>query len=87
MDTTQIVLLAIVIILAVFLAALGFQAFFVLKDVRKTLVRMNNLFDDADELVDQVKAPIESAGNFVSALTAGAGIAHLLKKGKEEKKK
>jgi hypothetical protein len=87
MDTTQIVLLAIAIILTVFLVALGFQAFFVLKDVRKTLLRMNRLFDDADELVDQVKKPIESAGNFVTALTAGAGIAHLLKKGKEEKRK
>ncbi|MBI3283021.1 hypothetical protein HYZ70_02995 [Candidatus Curtissbacteria bacterium] len=87
MDATQIVLLAVVIILAVFMVALGFQAFFVLRDARKTLVRMNKLFDDADDLVDQVRKPIASAGSFVTALIAGAGLTHLLKRGKEEKKK
>lgn len=86
MDTTQIVLLAVTVVLAVFLVALGFQVFFVLKDLRRTLTRMNRLFDDADELVDQVKKPIQSAGNIVSALTAGAGIAHLLKRGDKKEK-
>ena len=87
MDTTQTVLLAIIIVLAIFLVALGFQVFFVLKDLRKTLHRMNMLFDDANQLVTDIKKPVESAGNFVTALTAGAGIAHLLKKGKKEKNK
>lgn len=86
MDTTQIVLLAIVIILAVFLVALGFQTFFVLRDLRKSLVRMNKLFDDADDLVGQVRQPIESAGNFVTALVAGAGLTHLLKRGDKKEK-
>lgn len=85
MDTTQIVLLAVIVVLAIFLVALGFQVFFVLKDLRKTLTRMNRLFDDADDLVGQVKKPIQTAGNFVTALTAGAGIAHLLNRGKGSK--
>ncbi len=87
MDITQTILLAIIIVLAIFLVALGFQVFFVLKDLRKTLNRMNMLFDDANSLITQVKKPVESAGNFVSALTAGAGIAHLLKRGKSTKEK
>lgn len=86
MDTTQIVLLAVIVVLAIFLVALGFQVFFVLKDLRKTLTRANRLFDDADDLVGQVRKPIQSAGNFVTALTAGAGIAHLLKRGSKEPK-
>lgn len=81
MDTTQIVLLAVIIVLTIFLVAIGFQVFFVLKDLRKTLFRMNRLFDNADDLVGQVKKPIESAGNIFTAMTAGVGIAHLLKKG------
>jgi len=87
MDTTQIVLLAIVIILAIFLVAIGFQAFFALRDLRKSLVRANKLLDETDDLLDQVRKPIASAGNFITALAAGAGISHLLKRGKEEKKK
>lgn len=86
MDITQTILLAIIIVLAIFLVALGFQVFFVLKDLRKTLTRMNMLFDDANNLIAEVKKPVESAGNFVSALTAGAGIMHLLKKGKSKEK-
>lgn len=80
MDTTQTILLAVVVVLAIFLAALGFQAFFALKDLRRTLWRTNRLLDDADQLVSEVKKPLESAGHFVTALTAGAGIAHILKK-------
>ena len=80
MDTSQVILLAVVIVLAIFLVALGFQVYFVLKDIRKTLMRMNRLFDDADDLVGQVKKPIDSASNFFTALTAGAGLAHILKR-------
>jgi hypothetical protein len=88
MDMTQAILITVIIILAIFLVALGFQAYFVLKDFRKTLTRMNRLFEDADDLVGQVKKPIDSAGNFFTALTAGAGIAHILKNktGKSTKK-
>jgi len=85
MDLTQIVLLSVIIVLTVFLVVLGFQVFFVLRDLRFTLKRMNRLFDDANVLVDEVKKPIEKASNFFTALTAGAGLVHLLKKGKDER--
>ena len=84
MDITQTILLAIIIVLTVFLVVLGSQAFFVLKDFRKTLRKVNRLFDDADDLVGSVKNPIRSAGSIIQALTAGAGFAHLLKRGKSE---
>ncbi|MBI3342291.1 hypothetical protein HY024_04165 [Candidatus Curtissbacteria bacterium] len=87
MDITQTVLLSVIVVLTVFLVLLGCQAFFVLKDVRKTLIKVNKLFDDADNLVGQVKNPITSATNLVSALTAGAGLAHLLKQHKKEDSK
>lgn len=86
MDITQTVLLSVIVVLTVFLAILGFQAFFVLKDLRRSLKKVNRLFDDADELVDSVKKPIDSAAHLISAMGAGAGLAHLLKKGKEDKK-
>ena len=86
MNTTQTVLLGVVIALAIFLLALGFQAFFVLRDVRKTLARVNRLLDEADNFIVQTKKPLESVGNFITALTAGAGLAHLLKRGREDKK-
>lgn len=80
MDITQIVTLSLIIVFSIIFVVLGFQMFFVLRDLRKTMFRLNRLFDDADDLVGQVKKPIEQAGQMVTALTAGAGLAHLIKK-------
>lgn len=86
LDLSQIVLLAVIIVLTIFLVVLGFQVFFILKDLRFTLKRVNQLFDDANQLVTDVKKPIEKAGNFFTALTAGAGIVQLLKRGSKHER-
>ncbi len=85
MDITQTVILSVIIVLTIFLVVLGFQTFFVLKDLRKTLLRLNKLFDNTDDLVLQVKKPIESASNVFTSLAAGIGLAHLLKKGSKDR--
>lgn len=36
--------------------------------------------DDTGDIVEQIKKPIETAGNVFTAVTAGAGIAHIIKK-------
>ena len=80
MDITQSVILSVIIVLTIFLVVVGIQVFFTLKELRKSLKKANKLMDDADDIVSQIKKPIETAGNLVTALTAGAGIAHFLKK-------
>ena len=85
MDVTQITLLSVIVVLTIFLVVIGFQVFFLIRDLRRTLSRTNRLLDDADGLVASVKKPIEGAGNIFTAMTAGVGIAHLLKR--IEKKK
>lgn len=80
MDITQSIILSIIIVLAIFLVVVGVQVFFTLKELRKSLKKANKLMDDADDIISQVKKPIETAGNLVTALTAGAGIAHFIKK-------
>lgn len=86
MDATQAILLSIAVVLAVFIVVIGIQTFFTLKDLRKTLKKANKLMDDADDIVSQVKKPIETAGSIFTAVTAGAGIAHILKRLTGEKK-
>lgn len=80
MDITQAVILSVIVVLAIFLVVIGIQVFFTLKDLRKSLKKANMLMDDADKIVSQIKKPIETAGNMLTALTAGAGIAHFIKK-------
>lgn len=87
MELTQSVLLAVVIVLTIFLVVLGFQVFYVLRDLRRTLTRLNRLFDDADSLVAEVKKPIEKAGTIIGGLTTGATIAHLLNRGEKKENK
>lgn len=86
MDISQVVLLSVIIVLSIFLVTLGFQAFFVLKDMRKTLTRLNKFFDNVDDLVFQVKKPVTSAGALFTAITAGAGLNHLLQKKKAKER-
>lgn len=87
MDITQSVLLAIIIVLTIFLVVLGFQGFFALKDLRKTLHKVNKLVDDADDIVDQIRKPVDSVSNILTGMTAGAGLAHLFKNVKKTQSK
>jgi hypothetical protein len=79
-DITQAILLSVIVVLTIFLVVIGIQAYLTLKDLRRTLNKMSHLMDNTDNLIGQVKKPIESVGGIFTALTAGAGIAHLLKK-------
>lgn len=85
MDATQAILLSVAVVLSLFLVVVGLQAFFTLKDLRKTLKKVNKLMDDTDNIVSQIKKPIETASNVFGAVTAGAGIAHIIKKFTGEK--
>ena len=69
MELTQSVLLAVVIVLTIFLVVLGFQIFYVLRDLRKTLGRLNRLFDDADSLVEIPYTIINIGSCSVYAIT------------------
>lgn len=86
MDPTQAVILSTIIVLTVLLAIIAYQLFFVLKEFRQTLKKTNSILDDTQEIVTQVKKPIESVNSIIAAVTTGAGIAHFLKKIKEESK-
>ncbi len=86
MDATQAILLSAIVVLAIFIIVVGTQAFLTLKDLRKTLKKANKLMDDAEDIVSQVKKPIETVGSVFTALTAGAGIAHIIKRLTSDKK-
>lgn len=86
MDTTQAIILTVIIVLTIFLAIIGYQLFFVLKEFRLTLKKTNKILEDTQDFITQVKKPIESANSVITAITTGAGIARFLKRIKEEEK-
>ncbi len=80
MDLTQSVLLSVIVVVTIFLVFIGFQAFFTLKELRKTLGKINQLVEDTDKIAQEVKKPVESVGHLFTAIVTGAGIANLLKR-------
>lgn len=63
-DTVQIVLLFVIVLLAVLFVVLGVQVFFILKELRKTLSKTNKILDEVENLTDSVSEPI----SFISGL-------------------
>lgn len=83
-DTAQIILLVVVVILTVLLVALGVQVFFILRELRRTVSKANKVLEDTGTITESVSKPLSSLSNLTSGLRVGTLIAGLLKgKGKK----
>lgn len=68
MEPTQILLFAVVTILTILLLVVGIQVFFILRDTKKTLDKINKVLDDAGLVSGSVAKPIFGFANFVEGL-------------------
>jgi hypothetical protein len=69
------VLLFVIIIVSLLLVVLGVQVFFILKEVRKTITKANDVLHDAHRITESVSVPISSLSSLASGLKAGSIIA------------
>jgi hypothetical protein len=92
-DSVQLVLLLVIFILTILLVILGVQVYFILKDVRKALVKANKILEHAGSIADNVSGPISSVANLISGFKAGSlltivkFIRTILSKDEDEKKR
>lgn len=84
MDTAQVILLAVVIVLTFLLLFLGFQVFFILREFKDTIAKLNKVLDDAGVISESVSTPIASLSTIVTGVKTGLSLASLLK-GKKKK--
>lgn len=73
MDISQILLTFVILTLTSFLIIVGIQVFFILKDLRSTLSRLNKVLDDASQITQKIKEPLvsfSSASLIVRALSS-----------------
>lgn len=68
MEPTQVLLFAVVTILTILLLVVGIQVFFVLRDAKKTLDKVNKILDDAGLVSGSVAKPILGFANFVDGV-------------------
>ena len=78
-DPAQFVLFLVIIVLTVLLVVLGVQAFFILKELRKTVSKANKVLDDTEVITHSVSGPLSSLSSLTMGLKAGGLIARLLK--------
>lgn len=68
METTQILLFAVITVLTLLLVGVGVQVFFILRNLQKTLNKVNKILEDANLLTTSVTRPISGMVNFVEGL-------------------
>lgn len=89
-DSTQVLLIIVVVILTILLSVVGVQVFFILREVQRSIQKVNKMLDDAGTISESISKPIASLSN---SITGASGIAGLLgwlasrKKRKKEKEK
>ncbi len=74
MDTAQIILLVIISILTLLLVFIGVQVFLVLKEVKRSIQKVNQILDEAETITSSVMQPLS---NFSSALNGVKTVASL----------
>ncbi len=74
MEPAQILLTVVVIVLTIILAAIGVQVYFILKEVRQSVRKMNKILDDAQEVSHSVAKPISSLSGSLMGISGMGGL-------------
>lgn len=85
-DPAQTALFLIIIVLTFLLIVLGVQVFFILKELRKTIDKLNKVLDDTGTITESVAKPVSSLSSIAMGLKAGAKIAKILNTDHKHKK-
>jgi len=81
----QILLFVVVTILTTLLSLAGIQVYFILKELRETMKKINRMMDDVNTITTSVAQPIAGVSGFLMGLRSGSDIMKfILKKGKKE---
>lgn len=86
MDTVQALLVAVVIILTIMLVVIGYQVFYILRQLRQTIDKANKVLDNTQSISEDVKAPVSSISELLMGLKSGMAITSFLKHLRERKK-
>lgn len=63
-DTVQLVLLIVIIVLTGLLVILGIQVFYILKELRTTLKKTNRVLDNADSITSNIEGPLSALSSL-----------------------
>ncbi len=80
MDSAQIILLIVVLILTGLLVFLGVQVYFIFHELRKTLEKVNKVLDNADEITTNVARPLSDFTSLITSVKTGMSLFNMFTK-------
>ncbi len=75
MDITQIILFLVLLVVATLLIVIGIQIINLLRDIKKTLTKVDNLLNDLDFLVHNFTRSTSTISQISSGLKSGLELA------------
>lgn len=70
MDLLQAALIFLILLLSIFLSITGIQVFFILRDLKKALDKLNGVLQTGENIAQDLERPVAA----VSSLVTGAGV-------------
>jgi hypothetical protein len=83
-EPTQILLIIVVSVLTILLVVVGIQVFFILREVKFSMQKLNKMLDDFSKISSSVVKPIEILSNSAIGLSSLGKIFSFLKSKKEK---
>lgn len=74
-DANQVLLIVVVVVLSVLLSFIGIQVFFILREVQRSIQKMNKILDDAGLISGSVAKPVAA---LTGSLGSASGLAGML---------
>jgi len=86
MEPTQLTIILISISLTILVIVLGIQVWFILREIRVSMKKMNKMLDDAGKVSGAVSEGVIGMSGFVNGLKTGISAITSLIHNKEEEK-
>lgn len=78
-DVIQLIVLLVIIVVTLVFVILGIQVYYILREMRKTIMKANKVLDTTNYLTESVSAPLSALSSIMSGLTAGSVVSNLIK--------
>ncbi len=84
MDPIQLVIITVTLVLTILIVVLGIQVFFILKEIRRSIEKMNAMLSDMQKVTGTVGEGVSNLGGIMSGIKAGLSIFSSLRKRGED---
>lgn len=84
MDPVQLTIIIISFILTLLLVLLGVQVWYIFKEIRTSIIKMNTMLDDAKKVTGTVGDSVSSLSGVVSGVKAALSVFKSFRKKNDE---